>query len=534
MKNRHILDGLVNLDDLKRLTLILVLLTPVFAWAQTDSLKLPADSLTAGVSAKIDSLQNRFTFKSDSIKQSYATQKEKISRLKQHYLAKADSAKRINVPRPGAAVNPLDTLKRPDVNAYAKKIDSLDQQLANLEDQTMKGIDSLKSKINNQLDKLKLPKEMQGKAAKLTSAMDNVSVPSFDSDISGKLGLNKLNTGLPDMPGQGSLPNTNLPNANVPNVNTNLPGMDVKAPDLKGNLPSTDINTGKLNELTGQAGDIQKQVQEATGSQEGLGKTLEGKAAEQVKGLPEQKMPDVPGLDGGIPKTSEDAQKQLADMAKKEAVNHFAGKEQVLMGAMEKMSKYKQKYSSVSSLKDIENQKRYNELKGKPLRERLVPALTLQFQSWRDFMLDVNPSVAYRFTTRFKAGLGWNQRVAFNIPQRTYDDNGRVFGIRSYGEYELKKGFGFRLDIESMYTPEKHRNPVSDYVAERSWVWGVLVGIKQKYPIYKKLMGNAQVMYNIFDKDHRSPYTDRVNFRIGLEFTMKKKKKQEKKPAATP
>lgn len=517
---------------MKRLTLLFVLLAPVFAWAQTDSLKLPADSLTTGVSAKIDSLQNRFTSQSDSIKQSYATQKEKISRLRQRYRAKADSVKRIGVPQPGVPSNPLDSLKRPNTAAYTKKIDSLDQQLASLEDQTMKGIDSLKSKITNQLDKLKLPKELQGKASTLTSAMDKISVPSFDSDVSGKLGLNKLNTGLPDIPGQGSLPNTNLPDAGLPNINTNLPGTEVKAPDLKGNLPATDINTGKLNDITGQAGDIQKQVQEATGSQEGLSKTLESKAAEQVKGLPDQKLPDM-GVPGGVPQTSEAAQQQVMEMAKKEAVNHFAGKEQVLMGAMEKMSKFKQKYVSVSSLKDIENQKRYNELKGKPLRERLVPALTLQFQSWRDFMLDVNPSVAYRFTTRFKAGLGWNQRVAFNIQQRTYNDNGRVFGIRSYGEYELRKGFGIRLDVESMYTPEKHRNPVSDYVAERTWVWGVLVGVKQKYPIYKKLMGNAQLMYNIFDKDHRSPYTDRVNFRIGLELTLKKKK-QEKKPAATP
>jgi hypothetical protein len=513
---------------LKRITLILLVFAPVFGWAQSDSLRLPADTLTAGVNAKIDSLHDRFTAKSDSIKQSYATRKEKISGLKQRYLAKADSVKKINLARPDFPASPLDTLKRPELNAYTKKIDSLDQQLANLEGQTMKGIDSLKSRITRQLDKMKLPEEMQGKATKLTSAMDNVSVPSFDSDISGKLGLDKLNTGLPDIPGTGNLPDANLPNTNLPNVSTNLPGIDVKAPDLNGKLPSTDINTGKLNDITGQAGDIQKQVQDATGSQEGLSKTLEAKAAEQVKGLPDQKLPDM-GVPGGVPQTSEAAQQQAIDMAKKEAVNHFAGKEQVLMGAMEKMSKYKQKYSSVSSLKDIENQKRYNELKGKPLRERLVPALTLQFQSWRDFMLDFNPSVAYRFTTRFKAGLGWNQRVAFNIQQRTYNDNGRVFGIRSYGEYELKKGFGIRLDVESMYTPEKHRNPVSDYVAERDWVWGALIGIKQKYPIYKKLMGNAQLMYNIFDKDHRSPYTDRVNFRIGLEFTLKKKK-QSKKP----
>lgn len=58
------------------------------------------------------------------------------------------------------------------------------------------------------------------------------------------------------------------------------------------------------------------------------------------------------------------------------------------------------------------------------------------------------------------------------------------------------------------------------------WVLSAIVGIKQKYPIYRQLKGNAQIMYNIFDKDHRSPYTDRINFRIGFEFTMKKKKRK--------
>lgn len=515
---------------LKSLTLILLIVAPFLAWAQTDSLRLPADTLTSGVSSKIDSLHDKFTTKSDSIKQSYAKQKSKISTLKQRYLAKADSLKNIGGPQPGVPVNPLDTLHRPQVTGYTKKIDSLDQQLAHLEDETMKGIDSLKSKITSQLNKLALSKEMQGKASTLTAAMDKVSVPAFDSDIAGKLGLDKINSGMPDI--TGKLPNANVSGVSVPSVNTGLPGTDVKLPDVNGNLPTTDLNTDKLNDITGQAGDVQKQVQEVTGSQEGLGKALENKAADQVKAIPDQKLPEVPGMPGGVPQNSADAQKQVLDMAKKEAVNHFAGKEQVLMGAMEKMSKYKQKYSSVSSLKDIENQKRYNELKGKPLRERLVPALTLQFQSWQYFMLDVNPSVAYRFTTRFKAGLGWNQRIAFDIPQRKYDDNGRVFGFRSYGEYELKKGFGFRLDVESMYTPEKHRYPVSDVVPERSWVWGALVGIKQKYPIYKKLMGNAQIMYNIFDKDHRSPYTDRVNFRIGIEFTVKKKPAKKVTPSS--
>jgi hypothetical protein len=508
----------------KYLTVILLFITSV-SWAQTDTLIQKPDTLLNKVTYTLDSLKQSFTKQSDSIKESYATQKQKLVSVKQRYLLKLDSIKN---KRPAAPGNPLDTLSNPVETArYTKKIDSLDLQLAAMQQNTTKRIDSLKQRVSNTVSKLKLPKEAQGKANGLTTVMDKVNVPSFDSDLAGKLNLPGMNGAVPELPG-ANVPGLNIPNANLPDINPALPGTNVNAPDLNGKLPDANVDTGKLKDITGQAGDIQKQVTDATGSTEGLGKTLEGKASEQIKGLPDQKLPDQAGLPGGIPKTGE-AKEQLAAMAKKEAVNHFAGKEAALMGAMEKMGKYKQKYNSVSSLKDIENEKHHNELKGKPLRERLTPSLTLQFQSWHDLMLDINPSIGYKFTQHFTAGFGYNHRIAFNLPARSFNPAARVFGFRSYGEYTFKKGFGFRLDIESMNTPLKQKYLTADLSPQRDWVWSVLIGVKQKYPIYKKLKGNAQLMYNIFDRDHRSPYTDRVNFRIGLELTLKKKKQPAKK-----
>lgn len=510
---------------MKYLTVILLFITSV-SWAQTDTLIQKPDTLLNKATFTLDSLQQSFTKQSDSIRQSYATQKQKLVSVKQRYLLKLDSIKN---KRPAAPGNPLDTLSSPVETArYTKKVDSLDQQLAAVQQNTTKRIDSLKQRVSNTVSKLKLPKEAQGKANGLTSVMDNVNVPSFDSDLAGKLNLPGLNGAVPELPG-ANVPGLNIPNTNLPDINPNLPGTNVNAPDLTGKLPDANVDTGKLNDLTGQAGDIQKQVTDATGSTEGLGKTLEGKASDQIKGLPDQKLPEQAGLPGGIPKTGDEAKEQLAGMAKKEAVNHFAGKEAALMGAMEKMSKYKQKYSSVNSLSDIKDEKHHNEMKGKPLRERIVPAITLQFQSWQDMMLDVNPSLGYKFTSHFTAGLGWNQRIAFNIPERSFNREARVYGFRSYGEYTLNKGFGFRLDIESMNTPLKQKDFTTDVLPPRDWVWSALIGVKQKYPIYKKLKGNAQLMYNLFDRDHRSPYTDRVNFRIGLELTLKKKKQPTKK-----
>lgn len=499
------------------LTISLILLCCT-VYAQTDSLAAKYEAALQNIELKkLDSLGQAFTKQSDSIRNEYTGSVQKLVLLKQRYALRIDSIRNKKPSTPG---NPLDTLgTAADVSRYTQKMDSLDRQLSGVQQKTTAKLDSLKGRVSQKISSLKLPKGAEGKVNGLTEAMDKVDLPSFNSDLAARTGLN-INTGLPDI--SGNLPGAGIPD--IPAVNTNVPGMDMKAPDLKSNFPSTNLNTEKLSDITGQAGSLQQQVKEATASQEALGNALEGKAAEQIKGLPEQKLPDAAGLPGGVPKTGDEAKEQLVNMAKKEAVNHFAGKEAVLTNAMEKMSKYKQKYSSVNSLKDLKDEKHHNELKGKPLRERLVPALTLQFQSWQDFMLDINPSVGYKLNPKILVGLGWNQRIAFNASDRTFNRYSNVHGIRSYGEYTLKKGFGIRLDLECMNTPLKNRDLITDAPPQRDWVWSALVGIKQRYPIYKKLKGNAQFMYNVFDKDHRSPYTDRLNWRIGLEFTVKKKK----------
>lgn len=498
------------------LTIVLILAC-VTVYSQSDTLTLQSDSLIKNADARLDSVQHGFTAKSDSIKQSYVREKQKLLSFRQRYALKLDSLKSKATLTPR---NPLDTLAvSSDAVVYTRKIDSLDQKIQNVQQRTTMKIDSLKGVVSEQVNKFKLPKEAQGKVTELTAVMDKVSVPAFDTGLTDKFNLPAVHAGVP------AFPDVKLPDTNLPNVNINIPGSDLNVPNLNTSIPS--VNTEKISELTGRAGDLQKQVTEATGSMESLGKTLENKAGEQIKGLPDQKLPEVPGLEGGVPKTGDEAKEQLAQLAKKEAVNHFAGKEAVLTNAMEKMSKYKQKYSSVSSLSEIKDEKHHNELKGKPLLERLVPALTLQFQSWQDVMLDINPSVGYKITSHLTAGIGWNQRVAFNIPQSQFNAEAKVYGIRTYGEYTFKKGFGFRLDVETMNTPSKQKDPAIDPPPTRDWVWGALVGVKQKYPIYKKLKGNAQLMYNIFDKDHRSPYLDRVNFRIGLELSLKSKKKRD-------
>lgn len=466
--------------------------------ALKDKSRLAIDSLNNPYS-KLDSIEGSFNKQVDSLKQSYGQTKSKIESLKGSYQSKIDS---------------LNNLKLP-TEKYTGKIDSLNNELTKVQQKVTAKVDALKEKATAKIKSLNLPPEASSKVTALTSSLDKISLPSIDAEVSSKLGLDKIGGALPDLPTTGinaSLPNANLPTTNLPN--TNIPGASlptVNAPDL-----GVQENLGKVTDITGKAGDIQAQVKEVA-SVEGAGKAIENKVSglDQVKDI--QGQTDLPFQ---APATGDEAKEQLMDMAKKEAVNHFAGKEAALQQAMDKMGKYKQKYESVSSIKDLPK-KAPNPLKGKPFIERLVPELSLQILMKDNFMMDFAPYVGYRFTQRLTAGAGWNQRASFKSEKPHAETN--VCGPRLYGQYKAFKGLSGRLEFETMnaYVTQG----VNADNGHREWVPAILAGMKQEYTIYKNLKGTALVLYNFYNPDYKSPYGDRLNARIGFEYVMKKKKK---------
>lgn len=190
---------------------------------------------------------------------------------------------------------------------------------------------------------------------------------------------------------------------------------------------------------------------------------------------------------------------------------------------MEKMAKYKKKYNEVSSVKDLKNNVR-NPMKEKRFIERLRPGLNLQvLKKGGDILLDFNPYLGYRLTSRFTLGAGWNHRIAFNWHDKNFQPNASIFGPRLYTEYTLKKGFSPRLELETMNTmvppaTVKHGDPF-----KRVWVAGAFAGIKKVYKIAGPLHGTASVMFRLFDPKRQSPYGDVVNARFGFEYSIKSK-----------
>lgn len=475
-----------------RLIILYVLTTNLAVAQQWDSLNfvLPTDTVLQKSIQKADSITLSFQSKADSLNNLYQNQVSRIDNARTQLQSKIDS---------------LNNLKLP-TEKLTRKLDSLnqlkDQQLASL----TKKVEDLKSKATQGLKEIQLPPQLQEPMQKLQSSIQGYSLPALNTSVSGIPSL--------EVPKLG---NTSLPTF------TNQLALDPNLKDLTGNL-------NKISGITDQAGqyaqDAQNLVKGNLDEVKSIDKTLEAKVAgmEGVDQLAEGKalMTEYTQLDSAAlkNKAKELVQEQVMNLAQ----DHFAGKQEVLQQAMDKMSKLKSKYSEVKSMAELPK-KLPNPLKGKPFIERLVPALSFQIQTSQYFLLDVNPMFMYLISPRFSAGAGWNQRLPFDGLSITNDES--IYGPRAAFEFKWTKGINLRLLPEIMNTtiPPLIASSKGVDPAYREWVPSVFVGIKKDFTVYKNIKGNTEVLYNLYDKDGMSPYGDRLAVRFGFEFPMTKKVK---------
>ena len=59
--------------------------------------------------------------------------------------------------------------------------------------------------------------------------------------------------------------------------------------------------------------------------------------------------------------------------------------------------------------------------------------------------------------------------------------------------------------------------------ASRQWVWSYFAGFKRDFRFSKHVMGHVQLLYNIYDRYHKNPYSNRLNVRMGFDFPLQKK-----------
>jgi len=507
-------------------TVLSFCLLSVVSFAQKstpDSLEiLTDDQKPSGIhSPKIDSLLTSFFHGADSLKQQCHQNFFTIDSTTHRLKSTLDTINSIQVSlRNSLSINSLDSMqvewqRRVDsltlVNEYYDKVSNVLDSLNKLKEKTLSELNtklqSLKDKTMGKLADLDLPPQLSDKLGEASAKINEFQLPTSDFNIPGftKNGLS-----------MNGLKNLDLPSAEDLHI------------DEIDELQSIGGEISKIREGLGEYGDELKEfINGDPGGTNAIQDLAESKAQE-LSGLSEIKdqtkiLEEYKELTEKI--KNPDSLKEFAiEQAREIAVDYFSGKEDQLNQAMQTLAKYKSKYPNLNSINEV-TRRPPNEMKGKPLIERMVPGVALQIQKkGEDLMMDFNPYATYKFTGRISAGLGWNQRVAYNFDTKKFNPMARIYGPRLFGELKIGKGFSPRAEIEVMNTsiPSLTRTHTTDPF-HREWIWGAFAGIKKEYKLIKNVNGTASVMMRLYNPNRKSPYTDVVNARFGFEFPVKKK-----------
>jgi hypothetical protein len=427
------------------------------------------DSLYASQLEQLDSIKQQTSEVLTSLHHQYDSTNQAFSSKLETLNHKKDSLTRLNLP----------------TTSIQQQIDSVEQaRLQKLTDLKSRA-DEVKQNCLDKVNSLQLPSEVGDKVKEYTASLNKVdiSLPGSDFTVPSLSIPNLDNLTMPDLQ---NLPNADLSGLEKLPVGSEVKGLTGDIKNIQGDIPTDITNPDQL---------------------------IENKVADLAEVKAFDGLPEAPGMN------AENPQDMAKEEIKKAAVDHFAGKQEQLKAAMDKMSKYKQQYASVQSIKDLPK-KPPNPLKEKPFIERVVEGVALQVFKKDDWLLDVSPYLGYRFNPRLTLGAGWNHRIAFGEQNKHTTS---VYGPRVYGEYRAFKGFSARLELETMNT-YVFTNPQQPENGGREWVPAVLAGMKKEYKIYKRLKGTALVLYNFYNPQYKSPYGDRLNIRFGFEYSIKEKK----------
>jgi hypothetical protein len=419
-----------------------------------------------------------------------------------------------------AGASRLATVKR----TYDSVVDVADERMASIRVATdsLEGLSASVSALQERLDSIRLWKneridalreEVQELRSRISAKVKTLGLPSGLQDEAGDfiMGVDKFDISLPANDGLALLES---------GIGAGVPGVE----DLGGVLPAgshLDVAENQIAELESHLTDLPANVDEAAFLAEAEAEKWVdvSRATEQIEAVDELKqaatLPD------------ENSAKEIISHEVQQAIDHFEGKEEELKKAMETLARYKQRYSKLEGLDQIPR-KRPNSMRDRRFMERIVPGIALQIHRKDAWMVDFNLYAGYRFNDRLRVGAGWNQRVAYDADLYQFDSDLRVFGPRLFTEFDIGRGFSLRVDPEHMNTriPPRFASGHTDS-DDRQWIYSTMAGIKKEYRFIGIVKGTMLLLYNLHDRDHRSPYSEKLMVRFGFEIASRPKVRNE-------
>ena len=362
----------------------------------------------------------------------------------------------------------------------------------------------------------------------------------WTSSLKKQFNLDSAGVRLPGMtnPGVPQTPNTTTPSilsANMPDIPT-MPALESSDFTSLGMSPElTSIGGSTAIPSTNQLGEWQKSmpampdpggmVNEQLNTIKDI-KSDPGAAAEKAATQVAEVNDAAKGLkDAEQLKSNSEmlkAAEQMKDpnaameMGKQQAMDHFAGQEAALQGAMTQMAKYKQKYSSLGSLSEIKKNDWLpkNGLKGKPFKERIRVGMNMAYKGGDTLLFDLFPNASYRITGRIEAGVGAIYRVRVIQKPFGLDQHDPVWGTSSFVVVKTVKSVFFRIEMDGNSFPVTAN---SEHSAYRDWRWSFYSGIQTNFKLGKRWTGQIQMLYN-FDNKVKDGFPEKLALRAGVQY----------------
>ncbi len=425
-----------------------------------------------------------------------------------------------------------------DSDTTGKKLSRPDQINRNISaavDKVQSKADSITGILHNKVEGLAEKEEYQINGI----VTDQLNIP--------KDKLPQLSTGE-----LSSVPNVQIPDANLPDIKTkrtasempatSIPG--ISSPDIRhASIPkldnlqmSDDIGkvkektatvTEKLNGAEQYQGEIKKIQEQGLPSSESLAKEAEDKVEnlEEVKSI-KQGTGKVSGKQAEYDAMmqryrdkkliQEELKRKITNVANDE-VNKFSPAIKEAQAALLKGKKIQKESTSIKEILKRE----YNSMAGKPLVQRLVPGVMLQLYNRKVYSVDFGLQLGYRLSGRITTGVGGVYRFGFHKDYSVYVQSMHVYGLRTYTNLFVKKGFFVHAEAEWLKTSGV-AHASNEQPSER--VIGGNFGVGKQYNLTRRIRGNMLVLYRA-EFEGNLPQQGKVNLRVGLNMQIKKKKK---------
>jgi hypothetical protein len=457
---------------------------------------------------KTDSNKDIFPFAADTI-------------IDTHKLTRLDSARAKLSSEKKKAEKAIDSLNVLAITTEElnHKTDSIYKRLAlSVNDNLRKVQTDLPDSIRIEYNRFQ--KSLQRKIDFMDSIRKNGQIGSVD--LRSEIGT------IPDF-GVNPFMRTTLPDAPSISQDLQLTTPEVNTGALPGKLTGSNELLMKVRDMTNGIKDIES-VLKSIGDQKidsaqiekELGKRLMSNTDLSQISQAEKKLNEFETLAASIqnPKVTRDSVSTLAKDFEADVRQRFDLKTIPLDNGFSELEKYQKKYGVLADSRNLPK-KRYNPLKGVPWNQRLVPGIYFQvasFQgSWR--MVDVSPNLEYRFSDRFRAGIGGTYQVLMNMSPIFIETNTHYIAIRSTANYKIYGGLFANIQASLARKPDysNYLRSGSSIDSVTSWESDVYVGLSKFYKMRKSLYGAFQVLVNPMNLKGLSKGNS-VQIRFGFEY----------------